>query len=139
MGGSDFTYYDRDALSSGNDKTVTHRVIDNLFSFFPQLEGLQIEHAWGGTTSYTLGRVPSVGVMGDYKNIYYGTGFNEGVPSTQTAGHIIACLMAGESNQFASHFIVNRAIPYAGPTYLRGYFGRGVKWMMRKWGYSPIH
>jgi glycine/D-amino acid oxidase-like deaminating enzyme len=139
MGGSDFTYYDHDALCSGNDKTVTQRVKENLFAFFPQLEGLQIAHAWGGSTSYTLGRIPSVGVMGDQKNIYFGSGFNEGVPSTQTAGRMIADLMAGESNEFTEHFIVNRDIPYAGPRGLRGYFGRGVKWMMKNFGYSPIH
>ncbi|HET6446297.1 MAG TPA: FAD-binding oxidoreductase [candidate division Zixibacteria bacterium] len=139
MGGSDFTYYSKDALSSGNDKTVTHRIVENLFDFFPQLAGLGIEHAWGGTTAYSLGRIPSVGVMGSHKNIYYGGGFDEGVPSTQTAGRIIADLMAGESNEFTSHFVVNRKIPYAGPTTLRGFFARGVKWMMEKYEYSPIH
>ncbi len=139
MGGADFTYYDYDAISSGTDKTVTQRVTKNLFEFFPQLEGLRIEHTWGGTTAYTLGRIPSVGVMGDHQNIYYGTGFSEGVPSTQTAGRIIADLMAGESNAFTSHFIVNRKIPYTGPKNLRGIFGRGVKWMIKKWGFSPIH
>lgn len=139
MGGSEFTYYDNDALSSGNDKMVTQRIIDNLFSFFPQLEGLRIKHAWGGTTAYTLGRIPSVGEMGDHRNIYFGTGFNEGVPSTQTAGRMIADLMAGERNDFTDHFIVNRKLPYAGPRRLRGLFSRGVKWMMENWGYSPIH
>lgn len=139
MGGSDFTYYDNDVLCSGNDKTVTNRIIDNLFTFFPQLSGLPIEHAWGGTTAYTLGRIPSVGVMGDHQNIYFGVGFNEGVPTTQTAGRIIADLMAGATNEFTDHFIVKRKIPYAGPTRLRGYFSRGVKWMMKNWGYSPIH
>jgi len=139
MGGSDFTYYAQDALGSGNDKAVTARIKEDLFSFFPQLEGLQIEHAWSGTTAYTLGRIPSVGVMGDYKNIYYGLGFSEGVPSTQTAGRIIADLMAGESNEFTSHFIVNRKIPYAGPKPLRATFGKGVKWLMEKYEYSPLH
>ncbi len=139
MGGSDFVYYDNDALSSGNDKIVTQRVKDNLFAFFPQLEGLKIEHAWGGTTAYTLGRIPSVGVIGDYKNIYFGAGFSEGVPSTQTAGRMIADLMAGEDNQFTSHFIVNRKIPYAGPRSLRGMFCRGVKWMIKNLEFSPIH
>ncbi|MCP4359863.1 MAG: FAD-dependent oxidoreductase [Chloroflexi bacterium] len=139
MGGCDFTYYAQDALSSGNDKAVTKRITNDLFSFFPQLKGLQIEYAWSGTTAYTLGRIPSVGVMGDYKNIYYGLGFSEGVPSTQTAGRIIADLMAGESNEFTSHFIVNRKIPYAGPKRLRSMFGKGVKWMMEKYEYSPIH
>jgi glycine/D-amino acid oxidase-like deaminating enzyme len=135
MGGVDFTYYDYDALSSGNDKTVTHRVEENLFAFFPQLEGLQIEHAWSGTTAYTLsGRLPSVGVEGTYQNIYYGVGFSNGVPSAQTAGRIIADLMAGESNEFTSHFIVNRKIPYAGPTLLRGLFGRAYKWKTITYG-----
>ncbi len=139
IGGSDFTYYDFDAISSGNDKTVTSNIKNDLFTFFPQLEGLSISHAWGGTTSYTLGRVPAVGVMGDDRNIFYGTGFNEGVPTTQIAGRIIADLMAGESNPFTNHYIVNRKIPYAGPKSLRGFFGRGLKWMMKKLDYSPIH
>ena len=139
MGGSDFTYYDSDNLVSGNDKTVTQRVKDNLFAFFPQLNGLKIEHAWGGSTAYSLGRVPSVGVIGDHRNIYFGSGFSEGVPSTQVAGRIIADLMAGESNQFTNHFTVNRRIPYAGPKGLRRFFGRGVKWMMKSFDYSPIH
>jgi len=110
-----------------------------LFAFFPQLEGLRIDNAWGGSTAYTLGRIPSVGTVGDHKNIYFGAGFNEGVPSTQVAGRMIADLMAGESNKFTNHFIVNRNIPYAGPKNLRGLFGRGVKWMMKNLGYSPIH
>jgi len=129
IGGSDFTYYDNDALSSGNDKTVTRHIIDDLFAFFPQLEGLRIEHAWGGTTSYTLRRVPSVSVMGDHQNIYYGVGLSEGVPTTQTFGRIIADLMAGESNQFTDHYVVNNHIPYGGPTLLRGAFARVAKWM----------
>lgn len=139
MGGADFVYYDYDNLSSGNDKNSTQRVTENLFEFFPQLKGLGIDHAWGGTTAYTLGRIPSVGVMGDYKNIYFGTGFGEGVPATQTAGRMIADLMAGERNEFTDHFIVNRKLPYVGPKSLRGLFGRGVKWVINNLGFSPIH
>jgi glycine/D-amino acid oxidase-like deaminating enzyme len=135
MGGVDFTYYDDDALSAGNDKTVTRRIEENLFAFFPQLKGLRTEHAWSGTTAYTLsGRIPSVGVEGANRNIYYGVGFSNGVPSAQTAGRIIADLMAGESNAFTSHFVVNRRIPYAGPTFLRGLFGRAYKWKLKKYG-----
>jgi len=131
MGGADFAYYDNDALCSGNDKVFTGRIITDLFTSFPQLEGLGIEHAWGGTTTYNLSETPSVGVMGDHQNIYYGIGLSEGVPTTQTFGRIIADLMAGESNEFTNHYVVNHQLPYAGPTRLRGVFGRGVKWM---WG-----
>jgi len=139
MGGLDFTYYDNDEICSGNDKFVIRRVKENLFSFFPQLEGLQIDHAWGGTNAFTIGKVPTAGVMGDYKNIYYGFGISEGVPTTQVFGRIIADLMAGESNAFTNHFIVNRRLPYVGPKYLRGFFGRSVKWMIRNLDISPIH
>ena len=76
MGGSDFSYYPNDELSSGNDKFYTRKVIKDLFAFFPSLAGLKIEHAWGGTTTYTMDRTPSVGVMGDYRNIYYGIGLS---------------------------------------------------------------
>ena len=133
IGGSGAEYYDNDALCSGNDKTYTQRITKDLFSFFPQLEGLEIEHAWGGTTTYTLDRTPSVGVMGDDQNIYYGVGLSEGVPTTQTFGRIIADLMAGESNEFTNHYVVNHKVPYAGPTRLRGIFFRGARWMMENY------
>lgn len=133
IGGSGAEYYDNDALCSGNDKTYTQRITKDLFSFFPQLDGLQIEHAWGGTTTYTLDRTPSVGVMGDDQNIYYGVGLSEGVPTTQTFGRIIADLMAGESNEFTNHYVVNHKVPYAGPTRLRGIFFRGARWMMENY------
>jgi len=139
MGGRAFTYYDFDAISSGNDKAITKRVQENLFEFFPQLEALRIDHTWGGTTAFTLRKIVSIGVIGDYNNVYYGIGIGEGVPSSQTSGRIIADLMAGESNQFTNHFVVNRKIPYAGPRILRGVFGRGVKWMIENLGFSPVH
>ena len=139
MGGSDFTYYEHDSLSTGNDKLVMEKIKKDLFSFFPQLEGLAIEHAWGGVTAYTLGRGAAVGVLGDEENIFYATGFNEGVPSTQIAGRMIADLMAKESNLFTNHFIVNRKLPYAGPRFLRGNFARAIKWSINKLNYSPLH
>ncbi len=139
MGGSDFTYYDFDALSSGNDKYVAAKIEKDLFSFFPQLEGLPIAHAWGGITSYTLGRGPVVGTLGDDENILYATGFGEGVPSSQVAGRMIADLLAKESNIFTNHYIINRKIPYAGPRFMRGFFGRAVKWMINNLDYSPLH
>jgi len=88
----------------------------------PQLEGLKFEHAWGGTTTLTVDRTPSVGTLKGYDNIYYGGAYGEGVPTAQTAGRIIAELMAGESNKFTNHYLVNRKIPYAGPVLMRGFF-----------------
>jgi glycine/D-amino acid oxidase-like deaminating enzyme len=134
MGGSGAAIYDNDALCSGNDKSYTRRILEDLFSFFPQLDGLGIEHAWGGTTTYTLDNTPSVGVMGDHRNIYYGVGLSEGVPTTQTFGRIIGDLMAGESNAYTNHYVVNHRVPYAGPTRLRGFFGRVIRGIWERFG-----
>ncbi|RLD05227.1 MAG: hypothetical protein DRI65_09160 [Chloroflexota bacterium] len=139
IGGSDFTYYDNDSLSTGNDKLVMVKIERDLFSFFPQLEGLAIDHAWGGVTSYSLGRGAKVGTLGDEGNIFYATGFNEGVPTTQIAGRMIADLMAKDSTIFSNHFIINQKIPYAGPRFMRGYFAKAIKWSINKLNYSPLH
>ena len=62
---------------------------------FPPLEGIKVDHAWGGPTAGTLDFSPSVGVMGDHKNIYYGAGYNEGAPSAQTGLFVISAFSFG--------------------------------------------
>ena len=130
IGGSDFKYYNNDGIAPGNNKTVSRVIVKDLVKWFPCLEGIKVDHAWGGPTATTLDRKPSIGVMGDDKNIFYGVGYDEGVPSTQTGGKIIADLMAGERNEFTTHAVVNRKIPYAGPKVLRAFFGDLKKWYM---------
>ncbi len=130
MGGSDAKYYDNDVMAPGNNKSVTQELVEDLVQTFPPLEGIAIEHAWGGPMGISLHFAPSVGVMGEHDNLYYGVGFIEGVPSTQAGGRMIADLMAGESNEFTTHYIVNRKLPYAGPRFLRAPFGAAMKWFM---------
>jgi len=130
IGGSDLLYYANDGLCSGNNMMVTNKIINDLHETFPSLKGIKIEHAWGGTASGSIGHAPSIGVMGDYNNIYYGLGFSEGVPVTQTAGKIISDLMADKQNEFTTHYFVNRKFPYAGPRFLRSMFGTMAKWYL---------
>jgi len=131
IGGSDYPYYANDALSSGNNKPVIDLLAKDLFTTFPQLEGLRIDHAWGGTMGFTRDFVPSVGVMGDNKNIYYGVALNgHGVVLGQTMGRIIAELIAGEKSDLTDLFIVGHKIPYLGPRSLRIFFERSLKWYL---------
>jgi glycine/D-amino acid oxidase-like deaminating enzyme len=135
IGGADYPYYADDALSSGNNKPVVELLTKDLFDTFPQLEGLKIDHAWGGTMGFTLDFVPSVGVMGEHRNIYYGVAYNgHGVVFGQTAGRIISELMAGESTDLTDLFVVNHKIPYAGPRSLRIVFARAYKEYLKRWG-----
>ncbi len=123
IGGSDVKYYHNDGIAPGNNKSVSQDIVKDLIETFPSLKGIKIDHAWGGPTAATLDFIPTVGVMGDHNNIYYGVGYNEGVPSTQTGGKIISDLMAGEENEFTSHYVVNKKVPWAGPKALRSFFG----------------
>ncbi len=75
-----------------------------------------------------------MGVLGEDKNIYYGVGLSEGVPTTQTFGRIIGDLMAGESNEFTNHYVVNHRIPYAGTAGLRVLLGNRIKGIVEKFG-----
>ncbi len=131
IGGSDAPYFANDGLSSGNYRPAIEAVTRSLFTTFPQLEGLRIEHAWGGTMGFTMDFTPSVGVMGDYKNIFYGVAYNgEGVAFSQTAGRIIAELMAGQESDLTRLCVVNHTMPYLGPASLRLVLERLNKWYL---------
>jgi len=139
IGGSDAPYFANDALSSGNYKPAIESVTRSLFTTFPQLEGLRIDHAWGGTMGFTMDFTPSVGVMGDDKNIYYGVAYNgEGVAFAQTAGRIIAELMAGEESALTNLVVVNHRMPYLGPRMLRILFERLNKWYLVRGGAKTV-
>jgi len=131
IGGSDAPYFADDALSSGNYKPALEAVTRSLFTTFPQLEGLRIDHAWGGTMGFTMDFTPSVGVMGDDKNVFYGVAYNgEGVAFSQTAGRIISELIAGEESELTKLPVVNHQMPYQGPRALRIAFERLYKWYL---------
>lgn len=84
---------------------------------------------------FTLDFTPSVGVMGEHKNIFYAVAYNgHGVVFGQTAGRIISELMAGESSDLANLFVVNHKIPYLGPTSTRILPVRFYKWYFERKG-----
>jgi glycine/D-amino acid oxidase-like deaminating enzyme len=133
IGGSDAPYFAGDSLSSGNYKPALETLTRSLFTTFPQLEGLRIDHAWGGTMGFTLDFTPSVGVMGEHRNIYYGVAYNgEGVAFSQTAGRILSDLMAGEENELTRLFVVNHEMPWLGPAPLRIVSERLYKWYLSR-------
>jgi glycine/D-amino acid oxidase-like deaminating enzyme len=82
---------------------------------------------------FTLDFTPSVGVMGEHRNIYYGVAYNgEGVAFSQTAGRILSDLMAGEENELTRLFVVNHEMPWLGPAPLRIVSERLYKWYLSR-------
>jgi len=139
IGGSQAPYFAYDGISTGTYRPTVDAITRSLFTTFPQLEGLHIDHAWGGTMGFTLDFTPSVGVMGEHRNIYYGVAYNgEGVAFSQTAGKIISELMAGEESELPRLFVVNHPMPYLGPAVVRLVFERLYEWYLVRTGEKTV-
>lgn len=69
-----------------------------LEQVFPQLQGVGIDYAWGGSVGLTLNRLPQFGRIG---NSFYAHGWSgHGVVLTTLAGDLIAQAMRGQAERF---------------------------------------
>ena len=69
-----------------------------LEQVFPQLKGVGIDYAWGGSVGLTLNRLPKFGRIG---NSFYAHGWSgHGVVLTTLAGDLIARAMRGQAERF---------------------------------------
>ena len=74
-------------------------MIPKMQRVFPQLKGIRIDYAWGGTIGVTVSRVPQLGRLAD--NILYMQGYSgHGVNVTHLAGQIVAEAVAGTMERF---------------------------------------
>jgi glycine/D-amino acid oxidase-like deaminating enzyme len=91
----------------------------SLFETFPQLEVCK-SHGWGGALGMSYDFLPSIGVLGENRNVFYAVAYSgEGTILTQVAGKIIAHLYRGEENRLTRLFLVNKPIPRVPPEPLR--------------------
>ncbi len=66
---------------------------------FPQLKGVAIDYAWGGTLAVTVNRLPHIGRL--EPNVYFGQGYSgHGISTATFAGKIIADAVAGVAGRF---------------------------------------
>ncbi len=120
IGGGLSPYFYGNGISSGNYKPSLARLESDIFEIWPQLEGIKITHRWGGTLAMTMDFRPTIGVMGDNQNIYYGVGYSgHGLSWSQLAGKIIGQLYAGEESDLTRYDCTNRVPPYVPPEPLR--------------------
>jgi len=87
-----------------------------LEQVFPQLKGVQIDHAWGGLVGVTFNRLPQFGRIG---NSFYAHGWSgHGVLLTTLAGDLIAQAMRGHAERFDLFASLPRK-PFPGGPWLR--------------------
>ncbi len=66
---------------------------------FPQLRGIGIDYAWGGTIAVPMNRVPQLGRLAP--NVYFSQGYSgHGVNVTHLAGEVLAEAIAGTLERF---------------------------------------
>jgi glycine/D-amino acid oxidase-like deaminating enzyme len=98
MGGGNVDYYWNNGLEyKGNIAKAGDKMLKELFIMFPELKGIKFEYVWNGIIGTTYDEIPTVGVMGDNQNIYYGLAYNgHGVNQSILFGDVIAHLYSGK-------------------------------------------
>lgn len=84
----------------GHDSaSIEGRISRNLVKTFPQLAGVQIDHAWSGKFALTLTRTPQIGRL--TPTIYFSHGDSgHGVTTTQLLGRLLAEAVSGQLGRF---------------------------------------
>lgn len=71
----------------------------HLEKVYPQLRGVRLDHAWGGTLAVTMKRLPHFGRLAP--NVFFAQGYSgQGVALANLAGKLIAEAVAGTAERF---------------------------------------
>ena len=98
---------DQRRLVFGGGETVTYRfpadiaavVRPHLLAVYPQLDGVELTHAWGGTLAITMNRMPCFARPAP--NCLSASGFSgHGVALAHLAGRLMAEAVAGQAERF---------------------------------------
>jgi glycine/D-amino acid oxidase-like deaminating enzyme len=108
------------------DREMAKQVRDHLLRFFPQLEGREISHAWGGPIDVSPTHLPIVRSTGEHSFAGFGYTGN-GVGPSQMVGRALASLALDKRDEYSSLAIVDPpkvSVPpepfrYAGGTIIR--------------------
>ena len=96
---------------------MTAFVRGHMEAVFPQLKGVQIDHAWGGLVSVTQSRLPHVGREGP---VLFAHGYSGlGVILSTLAGKLLCEAIQGREDRF-DQFASLEPPPFPGGVALRG-------------------
>ena len=91
--GGRFNYFDFDP------EVIKNNLRPRMLKIYPQLAGVGIDYAWGGTIGVPINRVPQLGRTSP--NVLYCQGYSgHGVNVTHLAGQIMADAVAGTLERF---------------------------------------
>jgi len=95
-------YGGRVSYSTATPANLAASMAKRMAATFPQMQGVEIEYAWGGFVDISMNRAPDFGrlpALGD--QVYYLQGFSgHGLALTGMAGKLVAEAMAGDASRF---------------------------------------
>ncbi|MCA0241080.1 MAG: FAD-binding oxidoreductase [Proteobacteria bacterium] len=92
-------YGGRVSYSTATPADLAESMRQRMLATFPQLQGVEVDHAWGGFVDITMNRAPDFGRVGG--NVYYLQGFSgHGLALTGLAGRLVADAMTGDASRF---------------------------------------
>lgn len=85
---------------SGEDpKVIASKLKPRMLKIFPQLRGIEIDYAWGGTIAVPMNRIPQLGRVAP--NVFFSNAYSgHGVNVTHLAGEIMADVIGGTAERF---------------------------------------
>ena len=106
-----------DSYTGKTPRNLVGQMRRSMLAVFPQLEDLQVTHAWGGFVDITMNKAPHFGRLGG--NIYFVQGFSgHGVALAGMAGQLVAEAIAGQAGRF-DLLARLRHLPFPGGTLMR--------------------
>jgi glycine/D-amino acid oxidase-like deaminating enzyme len=138
FGGGNVEYFWNNGLKyKGKLNKISEMLYNELIHIYPDLKGIKIQYAWNGIIGVTYDEIPTVGVTGEYENIYYGLGYSgHGVNQSILFGDIIAHLYDDkfhemEESEFFDYDLTSfppEPFKYIGTNLLLNYY----KWQDKK-------
>ena len=103
-GGSNSAYqyvYANGTRSEGPSDRAASDMRLRLLGYLPRLEGVSITHRWSGPVALTLSRLPTMGVRGAHRNLYFALGYSgHGITLSNLAGKVLTDLYSGSGERW---------------------------------------
>jgi gamma-glutamylputrescine oxidase len=117
IGGGGGAYHPGDSLEHDGASDFL-RLDAALRRIFPALADVEVTHRWTGPVAFARDFLPSIGVLGPERNIYYAAGYaGSGVALSHLAARVLCDLYSGDEPAAGARFLIDRPLPWllAGP------------------------
>ncbi|MGH9323562.1 MAG: NAD(P)/FAD-dependent oxidoreductase [Vicinamibacteria bacterium] len=118
-GGSNASYqyaFGNGTRIRGPEEGAAEAMRRQLLRYLPRLEEVPVVHRWSGPVALTLSRLPTMGVRGAHRNLYFALGYSgHGVTLANLAGKVLTDLYSGGDERWRGLPFYQRDLRYIPP------------------------